>query len=264
MWNKICNTHLITPGWTRDLWYRGLSLNLIILHKSYLTDTITCLRVWLAWNVPSALASDSGHVELTPRLAVSLSWAPLLCIFAETKTPGKVAQWSSSGNFINGAGRLRHATRALIMRKTYDVAINLFVLLVCAVQSRVDLGLSLTLRWEPWAGNIAECCNSTEWSAHVSPHHEEKAIGRELGRGGQETGDCTEGQKPGKCRIRAWPHIDHVTASLWIWCRHRYSIYQRRYSQVGHPEKGESTWSNWLLLGKRPAWSSSMDGSGKS
>ena len=174
------------------------------------------------------------------------------------------AEWSSSGNFINGAGRLRHATRALIMRKTYDVAINLFVLLVCAVHSRVDLGLSLTLRWEPWAGNIAECCNSTEWSAHVSPHHEEKAIGRELGRGGQETGDCTEGQKPGKCRIRAWPHIDHVTASLWIWCRHRYSIYQRRYSQVGHPEKGESTWSNWLLLGKRPAWSSSMDGSGKS
>ena len=31
------------------------------------------------------------------------------------------------------------------MRKTYDVAINLFVLLVCAVHSRVDLGLSLTL-----------------------------------------------------------------------------------------------------------------------
>ena len=33
------------------------------------------------------------------------------------------------------------------MRKTYDVAINLFVLLLCAVHSRVDLGLSLTLRW---------------------------------------------------------------------------------------------------------------------
>ena len=100
-----------------------------------------------------------GHVEPMPPARDSPS-SELDCIFAtgDKNTGGKVeqsAEWSSSGNFINGAAKLRHATRTLIMRKTCDVAIKLFVLLLYTAvwpdlagawrQAHYEVGLEILL-----------------------------------------------------------------------------------------------------------------------
>ena len=144
---KVCNTNLPqTPRWTTgrkshlDFLLPAWHIYIILQTKSNFANTIICVsEAGWAWNVPRPgvpawLWLRPGHVEPMPPTRDAPS-SKLDCIFAtgDKNTGGKVeqsAEWSSSGNFINGAAKLRHATRTLIMRKTCDVAIKLFVLLL--------------------------------------------------------------------------------------------------------------------------------------